>query len=67
MERLCDEDGQSLLSKMVFEDDEDVRDMQSTIVYIGMRMVKKCDGRPLALKTVAGVLWKQGQEAKPLG
>ncbi|XP_073106728.1 putative disease resistance protein RGA3 [Elaeis guineensis] len=54
VEKLSHEDGWSLICKMVFEkgDEQDMRDLSDT----GTQIVKKCDGLPLALKTIGGVL-----------
>ncbi|KAJ6791734.1 putative disease resistance protein RGA4 [Iris pallida] len=54
VERLSNEDGWSLLCKMVLNMDTPVQ--QEALRDTGMRIVEKCNGLPLALKTTAGVL-----------
>ncbi|XP_073005561.1 putative disease resistance RPP13-like protein 1 [Typha latifolia] len=54
VEKLSDNDGWSLVSKMVFEDGEE-GDMDE-LKDVGMRIVRKCDGLPLALKAIGGFL-----------
>ena len=56
MERLSHDDGWLLLSKMVFLDGGNAGDIENNLRDVGMKIVKKCDGLPLALKTIAGVL-----------
>ncbi|XP_008785786.3 putative disease resistance protein RGA3 [Phoenix dactylifera] len=47
-------DGWALLCKKVFRDDE--KEETINLKEIGMKIVDKCDGLPLAIKTIAGVL-----------
>ncbi|XP_073106970.1 putative disease resistance protein RGA3 [Elaeis guineensis] len=54
VEKLSREDGWSLICKMVFGegDEQNMRVLSD----VGMKIVGKCDGLPLALKTIGGVL-----------
>lgn len=54
VQELSVEDGWSLMRKLVFSANEewDMRQLED----IGMRIVEKCHGLPLAIRTVAGVL-----------
>lgn len=54
VERLSNEDGWSLLCKMVLNMETPAQ--QEALRDTGMRIVEKCNGLPLALKTTAGVL-----------
>ncbi|XP_038974464.1 putative disease resistance protein RGA3 [Phoenix dactylifera] len=54
VEKLSQEDGWSLICKIVFEEYEE-GDMH-LLSDVGMRIVEKCDGLPLALRIVGGVL-----------
>ncbi|URD73881.1 NB-ARC domain [Musa troglodytarum] len=59
MKLLPPEDGWSLLCKkttMNVEEERDAQDLKDT----GMKIVEKCGGLPLAIKTIAGVLCKRG-------
>ncbi|KAH7652416.1 P-loop containing nucleoside triphosphate hydrolase protein [Dioscorea alata] len=54
VQELSVKDGWSLMCKLVFSANEEC-DMQQ-LQDIGMRIVEKCHGLPLAIRTVAGVL-----------
>ncbi|URD73555.1 NB-ARC domain [Musa troglodytarum] len=59
MKLLPPEDGWSLLCKkttMNVEEKRDAQDLKDT----GIKIVEKCGGLPLAIKTIAGVLCKRG-------
>ncbi|URD73479.1 NB-ARC domain [Musa troglodytarum] len=59
MNLLPPEDGWSLLCKKATinaEEERDAQDLKDT----GMKIVEKCGGLPLAIKTIAGVLCKRG-------
>ncbi|XP_078181428.1 putative disease resistance protein RGA3 [Carex rostrata] len=57
--RLSDDDGWSLLIKQVVPngDRKEIHDLKD----IGMQIVKKCNGLPLAIKSIGGVLCMKGQ------
>nr|XP_029122806.1 putative disease resistance RPP13-like protein 1 [Elaeis guineensis] len=55
VQKLSSEDSWSLLCKMVFRGGGDER-LKQNLKHIGMRIVDKCDGLPLALKTIGTVL-----------
>ncbi|ONK74028.1 uncharacterized protein A4U43_C03F2050 [Asparagus officinalis] len=54
VDKLPADDGWELLSKSVFGDEagEDKQDLQE----VGVKIVEKCDGLPLAIKAIAGIL-----------
>ncbi|XP_029118014.2 putative disease resistance protein RGA3 [Elaeis guineensis] len=54
VEKLSRRDGWSLICNMVFKEgnEQDMHDLSDT----GMKIVDKCDGLPLALRTIGGVL-----------
>ncbi|XP_038976424.1 putative disease resistance RPP13-like protein 1 isoform X1 [Phoenix dactylifera] len=54
VEKLSQEDGWSLICRMVFKECEEGD--KHVLSDVGMRIVEKCDGLPLALRTVGGVL-----------
>ncbi|XP_038970787.1 putative disease resistance protein RGA3 [Phoenix dactylifera] len=54
VDKLSREDGWSLICKMVFEEDEEGE--RDVLKDVGMRIVEKCDGLPLGLRTIGGVL-----------
>ncbi|XP_078159257.1 putative disease resistance protein RGA3 [Carex rostrata] len=54
VEKLSDEDGWSLLIKQVFQNEKETEIQE--FKDIGLQLVKKCDGLPLAIKTIGGVL-----------
>ncbi|XP_078158381.1 putative disease resistance protein RGA3 isoform X1 [Carex rostrata] len=54
VEKLSDEDGWSLLIKQVFQNEQESEIQE--FKNIGLQLVKKCDGLPLAIKTIGGVL-----------
>ncbi|KAJ4746761.1 Disease resistance protein (CC-NBS-LRR) [Rhynchospora pubera] len=55
MEKLSDQDAWSLLIKLVAIDQTESKMLSD----IGLELVKKCDGLPLAVKAIAGVLRKR--------
>ncbi|XP_078148471.1 putative disease resistance protein RGA3 [Carex rostrata] len=54
VEKLSDEDGWSLLLKQVFQNEKE-SEIQK-FKDIGLQLVEKCDGLPLAIKNIGGVL-----------
>ncbi|XP_078158383.1 putative disease resistance protein RGA3 isoform X3 [Carex rostrata] len=54
VEKLCDEDGWSLLIKQVFQNEKESEIQE--FKDVGLQLVEKCDGLPLAIKTIGGVL-----------
>ncbi|XP_078148752.1 putative disease resistance protein RGA3 [Carex rostrata] len=58
VDKLSDMDGWSLLIKQVAPNgvESDIQDLME----IGMQIVKKCDGLPLAIKSIGGVLRTKG-------
>nr|CBW30222.1 Disease resistance protein (CC-NBS-LRR) [Musa balbisiana] len=59
MKLLPPEDGWSLLCKKVTMNEEEERDAQD-LKDTGMKIVEKCGGLPLAIKTIGGVLCSRG-------
>ncbi|XP_042386861.1 putative disease resistance RPP13-like protein 1 [Zingiber officinale] len=53
-----EESGWNLLKHLVFESEGD-EDEISSFEEIGIKLVNKCDGLPLAIKAIAGVLYQQ--------
>ncbi|KAJ3685007.1 hypothetical protein LUZ61_014171 [Rhynchospora tenuis] len=63
VEKLSDEDGWSLLTKQVGIDQT-----ESTILNdIGVELVTKCDGLPLAIKTIGGILRRKDKSTHEWG
>ncbi|XP_078158385.1 putative disease resistance protein RGA3 [Carex rostrata] len=54
VEKLSNEDGWSLLIKQVFQNEKESEIQE--FKDIGLQLVEKCDGLPLAIKTIGGVL-----------
>ncbi|XP_078168403.1 putative disease resistance protein RGA3 [Carex rostrata] len=52
--KLSDEDGWSLLIKQVFQNEKESEIQE--FKDIGLQLVEKCDGLPLAIKSIGGVL-----------
>ncbi|XP_078167941.1 putative disease resistance protein RGA3 [Carex rostrata] len=52
--KLSDEDGWSLLIKQVFQNEKESEIQE--FKDIGLQLVQKCDGLPLAIKSIGGVL-----------
>ncbi|URD74683.1 NB-ARC domain containing protein [Musa troglodytarum] len=66
MNLLAPEDGWSLLCKkatMNTEEERDVQDLKDT----GMKIVEKCGGLPMAIKTIGAVLLRQRTQQKCVG
>ncbi|XP_042473936.1 putative disease resistance RPP13-like protein 1 [Zingiber officinale] len=55
VKKMKDDSGWELIRKIVFGDEEDI--IISELEEVGMEIVKKCDGLPLAVKVIAGVLF----------
>ncbi|XP_042468790.1 putative disease resistance RPP13-like protein 1 [Zingiber officinale] len=55
VKKMKDDNGWELIRKIVFGDEEDI--IISELEEVGMEIVKKCDGLPLAVKVIAGVLF----------
>ncbi|XP_073102975.1 putative disease resistance protein RGA3 isoform X2 [Elaeis guineensis] len=56
VDKMDDDNGWELLRKKVFGDDEEEEGEISSLREIGVKIVEKCDGLPLAIKAIAGVL-----------
>ncbi|XP_078158386.1 putative disease resistance protein RGA3 [Carex rostrata] len=54
VQKLSDEDGWSLLIKQVFQNEKESEIQE--FKDIGLQLVEKCDGLPLAIKSIGGVL-----------
>ncbi|XP_042467168.1 putative disease resistance RPP13-like protein 1 [Zingiber officinale] len=57
VEKMDEDNGWELIRKIVFEDGED--QIISELKEVGMEIVRKCDGLPLAIKVIAGVLFRK--------
>ncbi|XP_074561753.1 putative disease resistance protein RGA3, partial [Curcuma longa] len=55
VEKMQEDSGWELIRKIIFGDGEDV--IISELKEVGMEIVKNCDGLPLAIKVIAGVLF----------
>ncbi|XP_042451645.1 putative disease resistance protein RGA3 [Zingiber officinale] len=60
VEKMDEESGWNLLKHLVFEGGEE-EDEISSLAEIGIKLVKKCDGLPLAIKAIGGVLYQQNK------
>ncbi|XP_042425346.1 putative disease resistance protein RGA3 [Zingiber officinale] len=60
VEKMNEESGWILLKHLVFEGGEE-EDEISSLEEIGIKLVKKCDGLPLAIKAIGGVLYQQNK------
>ncbi|XP_074585571.1 putative disease resistance protein RGA3 [Curcuma longa] len=60
VEKMDEESGWNLLKHLVFEGGEE-EDEISSLEEIGIKLVKKCDGLPLAIKAIGGVLYQQNK------
>ncbi|XP_038971025.1 putative disease resistance RPP13-like protein 1 isoform X1 [Phoenix dactylifera] len=56
VDKMDNDSGWELLHKNVFGDDDDDEEEISRLKEIGVQIVEKCDGLPLAIKVIAGVL-----------
>ncbi|XP_074560891.1 putative disease resistance RPP13-like protein 1 [Curcuma longa] len=59
VEKMHENNGWELIRKIVFEDGGDV--IISELKEVGMEIVRKCDGLPLAVKVMAGVLFHKAR------
>ncbi|XP_042467161.1 putative disease resistance protein RGA3 [Zingiber officinale] len=57
VEKMDQDNGWELIRKIVFGDGED--QIISELKEVGMEIVRKCDGLPLAIKVIAGVLFRK--------
>ncbi|KAG6512008.1 putative disease resistance protein RGA3 [Zingiber officinale] len=60
VEKMDEESGWTLLKHLVFDVEGD-EDEISSFEEIGIKLVNKCDGLPLAIKAIAGVLYHQNK------
>ncbi|XP_074585768.1 putative disease resistance protein RGA3 [Curcuma longa] len=60
VEKMDEESGWNLLKHLAFEGEED-EDHISSFKEIGIKFANKCDGLPLAIKAIAGVLYQQNK------
>ncbi|KAG6515859.1 putative disease resistance protein RGA3 isoform X1 [Zingiber officinale] len=60
VEKMDEESGWTLLKHLVFDVEGD-EDEISSFEEIGIKLVNKCDGLPLAIKAIAGVLYQQNK------
>ncbi|XP_042472127.1 putative disease resistance RPP13-like protein 1 [Zingiber officinale] len=57
VEKMDEDNGWELIRKIVFGNGED--QIISELKEVGMQIVRKCDGLPLAIKVIAGVLFRK--------
>ncbi|EHA8589276.1 putative disease resistance protein RGA1 [Cocos nucifera] len=55
VQKMDNDSGWEMLRKKIFRDDDDEQEI-SNLKEIGDKIIEKCDGLPLAIKTIAGVL-----------
>ncbi|CAM0953235.1 unnamed protein product [Alopecurus aequalis] len=61
VEKLEPQDGWSLLKKQVLRNDKSESEVD-TLKDIGLKIIAKCDGLPLAVKVVGGLLCQRGKD-----
>ncbi|KAF0896923.1 hypothetical protein E2562_030772 [Oryza meyeriana var. granulata] len=59
VDKLCPEDAWSLLKKQVASSEMEEHEIDETLKDIGMEIVDKCGGLPLAVKVMGGLLCKK--------
>ncbi|KAF0896927.1 hypothetical protein E2562_030776, partial [Oryza meyeriana var. granulata] len=59
VDKLCPEDAWSLLKKQVVSSEMEETEIDDTLKDIGMEIVDKCGGLPLAVKVIGGLLCKK--------